>query len=50
MKKVEAIKNYLMNLDVTDSESDEDLENYEDLENSMNSTRHEDWEPLLCFT
>jgi hypothetical protein len=42
MKNVEAIMNDLMNLDVTDSESDEDLENYEDLENLKNSTRHED--------
>lgn len=40
----------LMNLDATDYESDEHLEN------CMNSTRHEDWRPwyvsndLLCFT
>jgi hypothetical protein len=36
MKKVEAIVNDLMNLNVTNSESDEDLEN------CTSSTRHED--------
>lgn len=46
IKKVETIVKYLMNLDVTDSKSD-DLENYDDLENEdhgnyMNSTMHED--------
>lgn len=40
MNKIEAIMNDLMNLDVTDSESDEDLENYEDFENYANSTMH----------
>ena len=41
MKKVEAIVNDLMNLNVTNSESDEDLEN------CTSSTRHEDWR--LCY-
>lgn len=42
MRKVEAIVKGLMNMDATNSESDEDLESYEDLENCTNSTRHED--------
>lgn len=46
IKNVEVVMKYLMNLDATDSELDEDLENYDDLENEdhkncTNSTRHE---------
>ena len=42
IRKVETIMKNLMNLNVTDSESNEYLENYEDFENCTNSTRHED--------
>lgn len=42
IRQVEAIVKDLINMDATYSESDEELENYEDLENYTNSTRHED--------
>lgn len=52
IKNIEAIAKYLMNLDATDSEWDEDLKNYDDLENEdhenyTSSTSHEDWR--LCY-
>lgn len=40
IRNIEAIMKDIMNLDVTDYESDEDFEN-KDLENCVNSTKHE---------
>lgn len=48
IKKLKTIVKYLMNFDATDFEWDEDLENYDDLdnkdcENFTSSSRYEDW-------